>query len=386
MSAIDEAIQILNKQWYVAVTTGLGLDPSQFQLMQGNCALGTTSQSIWNITDAIPPVSVNNYFNPNSFNHFSQTYEAVINNLNSQQNYKLQELLGDSYDDWAAYRKNYILQNPDKTQIDAFSVWGKANLDNSDLNKGITYLKQKDVVSTAVDMLYAANNQYAYNITIDDVKYAISKAVTKTITMDSRNSSSDISKSWAKGSASSRYGFFSASASASWSKYTSIFIEKGFSMNATFKHVATISSSPYATKTSASAFSKFNPWFYSPALKAAKSDPSNLTWQQGNPSWDSTFGPNGNLLRLNSGLIVVDGVQTTITLDVDYSSIDQQELSASLKGGYWPFFSAEGSGGWSHQVSKSDNGKLVITSNQPEGNYTILGALVSPIDTVFGNN
>jgi hypothetical protein len=64
MSQVNEAMQTLTAQWYNAMVDGLGLSPEEFQLYQGPNSMVTTSQDMWNIFDAVPPASVNNYYDP----------------------------------------------------------------------------------------------------------------------------------------------------------------------------------------------------------------------------------------------------------------------------------------------------------------------------------
>ncbi|MCC5667317.1 hypothetical protein LC653_26400 [Nostoc sp. CHAB 5784] len=68
-------------QWYSAVVEKCHLDPTTFQLMQGNLILNYTSETLWNIFDVIPPKSLNHFYNPAQINLFSDNYGAIIQNL-----------------------------------------------------------------------------------------------------------------------------------------------------------------------------------------------------------------------------------------------------------------------------------------------------------------
>ncbi len=92
------------------------------------------------------------------------------------------------------------------------------------------------------------------------------------------------------------------------------------------------------------------------------------------------------MLRLTVALIVVDGIDVTITIKFNVSSTDKTNVEASLKVGFWPFFSAQGEGGWNHAVENQDGQNLTIHSTCPQGNPNVLGVLVDPIDLVLGGS
>lgn len=102
-SEAAQAMATLNAQWYNAIITGCNLDPSTFQLVQGNSPLGTTSEMLWNVLDVVPPLSVSNLYNPSQANVFSSDYGAVIANLNPQNAQSFQNAMGDYYPQWTAY-------------------------------------------------------------------------------------------------------------------------------------------------------------------------------------------------------------------------------------------------------------------------------------------
>ncbi len=90
--------------------------------------------------------------------------------------------------------------------------------------------------------------------------------------------------------------------------------------------------------------------------------------------------------RFCSALIVVDGITVNTTSTVNIASADHEQFTAAAQAGIFPFFKAQGSGGWSHDVSFQDDGGLTITSESPTGNPQILGAIVTPIKAVLGGS
>jgi len=399
MPTSTDVMATLNEQWYNAVTTQLGLDQSTFQLVQGSMALGSTSDAVFQIFDAIPPLSLTQQFNPSGFNSFSAAYAAVINNLVPQNNAgSLQNVLGDQYIAWVNYRKNPsnlpnplptdAQGNPDVTaaQVAMFSRWAIANLDAGTTKAGVTILQQTDAVSVAQAALLAAKGKYAYTSTIARVKAAILSGQAKTASFDSTQESSDTSHAWAGGKASGGYGFFKFSASGNWDKFNQQVEENGVKVSAQFQNVATVPGQPLQVAQPLDPdLSKYVPWFNSAALNLAFRNSNNRVWQQASPTWNDTFGTSGNLQRLAVGLIVVDGIQTTVTVNYSLTTEDKQSVEGALKFGFFPFFTASGSGGWTHEITNSDTRSFTLTSSSPAGNPQILGVLVSPIDAVLGS-
>ena len=95
--------------------------------MQGNSPLGTTSETLWNMLDAVPPLAINNYFNPSQMNVFSTDYGAVINNLREQNASKFQNDMGDYYSQWVAYKKTNPTIPPGGITV-LFNNWAQMNL------------------------------------------------------------------------------------------------------------------------------------------------------------------------------------------------------------------------------------------------------------------
>ncbi|HEY7769860.1 hypothetical protein, partial [Longimicrobium sp.] len=110
----------------------------------------------------------------------------------------------------------------------------------------------------------------------------------------------------------------------------------------------------------------------------------NTVWNNTPPTWATTFGPNGNLQRVTSGLVIVDGITITITSNAAYSSSDQQEFQEASSGGFWPFYDSSQQSGWTSNVTFDDQGTLSATISSPGGNPQILGAMVTPMAQALG--
>ncbi|WP_281990575.1 hypothetical protein [Aquimarina aggregata] len=384
-SAAGKAMGTLTKQWYNAVVAGLSLSPKNFQLYQGTQSIGSTSEYIWKILDAIPPASVNNYYDPNQSNNFSQDYQAVIGNLKPISDNSFQNCMGDYYNEWMTYLKSAdapadIFESADKMST-AFKKWALINAPSqSGCVSSLISSFYNDIVTIANAMFASAqadDKGYAYNVTIADLNNAITTAPAKKFTMNSKTESSSISHTWAEASTSVFFDIFSFGGGGTFDKLSTQATSAGLDISASFKHVTTLPGGPLAKPSNDPILSSYKPWYNSAAFGRAYGTEDNTVWKNGAPSWETTFGPDGNMQRVTSALVVVDGIDITITSETSYSSEDQKTITAQVKAGVWPFFSASGSGGSSTNVTFSDSGAMTITITNPAGNPQLIGVLVT---------
>ena len=180
------------------------------------------------------------------------------------------------------------------------------------------------------------------------------------------------------------YGFFRGSASTSWDKFSQDIQQQGVQLNVAFEKVATLIGSPLSTPNALdNDLSKYLPWYDSKVIQTAYTNNNNNVWKRTVPTWEDTFGPNGNLKNLSVALIIVDGITSTMTTTASVSQDKQEEFRANSKAGYWPFFTAEGEGGWRTDVTFNDHGQITVTSTSKAGNPNVLGVLVSPFKDAF---
>ncbi len=392
MSEVQKAMQTLTQQWYNAVVTGLSLDPKNFQLYQGTATTGSTSEWIWNILDAIPPASINNFYNPNQSNNFSQDYQAVIAHLKPDSDNSFQDCMGDYYTDWLTYLQSDKAPDDifeDATKMsNAFKKWALVNApDQVNCAASLIATFFNDIVTIANTMFanaQASGKGYAYNTTIAQLKNSLQQAPAKSFTMDSKTAKSTLDHTWAKASVTGGWGFFSFSASSTYDKLTTTATNAGLEIDAKFSHVTTLASGPLAKVSTDPILSKYTPWYNSAAFSRAYGTKDNTVWKNGSPNWDSTFGPSGNMQRVTDGLVVVDGIDITITSSASFSKDDQRTITAAASGGYWPFFSASASGGNTTKVTFSDSGEMTATYTSPAGNPQLLGVLVTETSDFIG--
>jgi hypothetical protein len=389
MSSVQQAMETLTKQWYNAITKGFSLSPNNFQLYQGNLSLGNTSEWMWDIFDTVPPESINNAYNPAQGNSFAQQYGNVVNHLVvSSGAQAFQTCMGDYYMDWMDYVKkngNFSIATDPSAAMKTFQNWAATNA--PDKISCATNLVQavNDPVNQAVMMFALANGKYAYNETIGDLKAKITDTHSKSVQLNSQTASSDTSHTWAGGGVSVVYDLFSFGGSGSYDKETSKAWSAGLDISLSVDDQITFTAGPLKTPhDSDPILSKYQPWYNSAALGNAYQTKDNTVWKPGTPSWDSTFGPNGDLQFMCASLVVVDGVSFTLKSNAAYSSSEQTKIQAAAKLGLWPFFTATGQGGFQNKVTFDDSGNMTVTQSSPKGNPIVIGVLVSKMSDVLG--
>lgn len=390
MSSSEKAMQTLTAQYYNAVINGCGLQASNFQLVQGTAQIGSTSEPLWQILDSIPPQSIGHYYDPSQHNLYSQTYGGVVVHLKPQNSTEFQTQMGDYFNQWMTYTGT-LPALPAGGMLELFKNWSQMIMPPGQaancyqLYSVLGYGAITLGAQAWIDMLNAPPNPgiAAYSRTIAMLRNDLESAPPKSFTLNSATESSDISHTWAKASVSGAYDFFFGAASSSYEKWTEQIATASLSMTVKFGKLTTFVAGPLYQPSTDMILKEYTPWYNSKALSIAYHENNNDVWMHGAPTWAGTFGPTGNLQRFCTALVVVDGVTLNVSSQVGLAKGEQKQFSVAISGGFWPFFKANASGGWSHSTSFDDNGNFAVTSVCSAGNPQILGVLVSPISASF---
>jgi len=382
--SMQQAMETLNAQWYNALTSALNLNPSTFQLVQGNSVVGSLSETLWSIFDSVPPQSVNNLYNPSQFNSFSANYGSIINNLNQPGSNQFQNDMGDYYPVWSAY---LATQNtlPTGGLMQLFQTWSQLHMPAGQAMQCYTDLANiyQGAVYSAIAMWLNAGGSgetnKVYTITVEQVKTEVAEAPSGAVSMNSQTQSSDVSHTWAEGEVGGWYDMFAGEAGGSYDELSMDLITAGLNITAQFSHILTMPAAPLSQSSQDPILSQYKPWYDSAALNLAYQNNNNVVWKNNPPTWDNMFGANGSLLRVCSALVIVDGVNITAVSEAGFNSTQQQQVKAQATAGFWPFFEASVSGGWSNDFNFSDEGQLTYTASSPVGNPLVLGVIVTPI-------
>ncbi len=383
-SSASQAMQTLTQQWYNAVTTGLNLR-GQFQMVQGNIAVGATSQALWTLMDTVPPDSLTQFWTPGSYNSFASNYGSVLSRIHSNASGSFQTAMGDYYNTWMTYLKSNPPAPPIASTLPPlFQSWAYANMSPEQAQSCYTALQATliDPIGAAQQMWITAGGQggvKAYGTTIETLDSQIAMAPSGNASLNSQTSSSDVSHTWANGSVDGFFDIFFGKAGASYDATTSVVTNAGVDITVQFQHVATIPVTPLETGSVTAGPTTYPSWYVPAALQTGYNNNNYQIWQPGSPDWNSFFGATGSMQRGTSGLVVVDGIKITVTSLSSIAEADRQQVQASFEAGFFPFFGVSGSGGWSNAFSFNDSGEFVASSSCPIGNPQVLGILVTPI-------
>jgi hypothetical protein len=384
--ASNEAMETLTAQWYNAMITGLGLSNQQFQLYQGPNSMVKTSQDMWNLFNAVPPTSVNNYFDPNQANNFAQDYDLILSALITNPDTDFQNCMGDYYSKWQTYFANNDPKTWDAQGVsDLFNKWAIKNAPaKASCVSGLTKAFINPI-NIANNMFESAKGSYAWNRTIDGLQTALAGGASKSFTMSSNTQSSDVKHTWAGGGVSVIFDLFSFGGGGSYDNLSSKATSAGVEISAKFTKVTTFAAGPYAQADANNPIlADYSPWYSSAALAKAYTTKDNTVWNNQVPTtWDTAFGTNGFLQRMASGIVVADGVEITMSSRTSYSSSEQTQIHAAAKFGFWPFFRASGGGGTTTSVTFDDNGVFTSVTKIALGNPQILGVIQSSMSSIF---
>jgi len=392
MSSIQDAMNTLTAQWYNATVTGLGLDPQQFQLYQGTQSVMSTSQTMWAMFNAIPPMSINNYYDPSQNNDFTGNYQDILSSLNAASNSDFMSCMGDYYSMWTDYLQKNPIPLTDNTSKNvelittAFNNWAVVNAPGkSGCLSALTKI-YIDPINQAILKFSSAADKFAWDRTIDELTSALKQAPTKTYTLDSNTESSDVKHTWANGNTSFFFDIFSFGGGANYDQLSEKVLKSGLKLDVSYDHVTTFVAGPLSQENQNNPILKtYSPWYSSAALALAYQTKDNTVWSpSGMTSWEKEFGANGTFQRTTSSIIAVDGIKCTMTSTATFDSSEQQTITGAASAGIWPFFDIKGSGGSETVVKFHDDGTFTITTTLPQGNPQIIGILQSPMSKQFG--
>jgi len=379
----------LTLQWYNTLVAGLNLTSDDFQLYQGSTSIGTMSDWLWTILDAIPPESLNNYYDPSQSNLFTQGYQSVIAQLKSITDTSFQYCMGDYYSIWNSYLKTAIIPNgfytDKKIMTDFFETWATENAP-SQVKCANTLVDSffNDYVTIANTMYASAVNSkigLAYNISIEEVNQLLQQSKGASFSSTSTDISMRKKVAWTTKIDTQNIDFFSIGTSLK-SRQSSLsqrLTSNTIHVEATFDAITTVEGLPLAEKTSLSSLQKFLPWYNNQAFARAYDTKDNTVWKNGVPSWDTTFGATGNIQRDTYALVIADGINLKITSEANFSKIETDILNEVITEGNWPFYIPNNGVIQKNLAATNTSGNMEITTVSKKGNPQLIGVLVSDI-------
>lgn len=386
----------LTLQWYHSLIAGLSLDPQTFQLYQGSASIGSQSEWLWDILDAIPPESINNYYNPIQANLFSQNYAAVIGQLLPISTNNFQNCMGDYFGIWNTYLHSTTLPSnfydDPKVMSQVFTSWSTINAP-SKINCAQKLIAEffGDIVTKA-NVLYAnataQKNALAYDITRNEVLTKISIAPGASITFNNSKPSRNTINAWTKKTQVKNLNFFGGPDQNHklnmdvLSSLSQKVISNTISIRATYDHVLNIEGHPLQNKSITPSLSTYLPWFSPAAFSRAFGTKDNTVWKHGLPNWETTFGPNGNMQRDTYGLLIVDGMDIHMQSTANYTLAEQKTVLTTKNSGVWPFYMNEKTTAAQNNITFNRGGNMIIHTSSNVGNPQLIGVNVNTLSSI----
>lgn len=371
--------------WYNTLATALKLDDNSFQLTQGSLPLESTSVPLFQMCDSVPPMSIGYHFSTSQWNRFSQDYQSLLFALKpgSSAN-ELQQVLGDSYFAWIKYRNAFYQENPTSTesQEDLFKAFANQRLDPSLAQTAIAAY-EKSSISPINEAIAAFKNQAnylqgtpKYNQTIEQVNALLVRGDSASISYDSSTAETDVSHTWAEGGMGGGI-------------ILDIF-DVGGEGAGTFNQInQTASSSKVTIQGSISKYATVpvgpGAWFNSGVMNNAyKNKDNNNVWDvNSQTTWETCFGTDGNMQRVISSLIIVDGLDITVTSHASFSKDDYQKITQESSIGIFPFFFGESESTHTKHFTYNADSSISVTIKSNVGNPKIIGVNVIDIAEAF---
>jgi hypothetical protein len=161
--------------------------------------------------------------------------------------------------------------------------------------------------------------------------------------------------------------------------------------HARFDHQARFKASPLATREIVGS-KEYPAWFSAGALRYAYETQDGTVWPAGmKPTWDQTFGPSGNLSRVSTDIVLVDGVNVDLESEADLTADELGALRQAAAAGVTPLFSIASpvelqTAGFRPVAAAplrlsitTEGAMLKIHIESPPGNVMLFGVIATPL-------
>lgn len=378
------ATTTLQNQWYNTLSAAVGGNAS-FQILQPNDPIPpqATNDLVWQFFNNLPPDSLNFNLTLSGGNQFYSDYAGVLSQLQSNALTNFQAVLGSYYPLWQQYLGT-INPFPSLTQLpNVFYNWALVNAPTvAGPGRSAYQAALLDPIFTAQTMALNTsafvNNTPNFTQGVSQLFQQIPNGTSVSISFDTDTASSNVINTWAQGDSGIFFGIFGQSDSST-SQLSEIFASSRVTASINFQKMITFVADPPGAP---------NGWYSSGALSQAYNASSGgAPWRsEANPNWNSTFGANGDMQRFLTSLIVVDGINATITSYAQFSSSQQTTIQKQSSSGFWPFYWNSGSNTFQQSVNFRTDSSMVYTVTSQTGNPMIIGATVLPAGQYLGGN
>jgi hypothetical protein len=384
LGGTPQAVVDLQNNWYLALDQVVGGN-ANFQIIQPNTPIApqATDDQLWQYFNNLPPAALNNNLTLSGGNQFYSDYTAVLSQLQSNALTNFQNVLGSYYPLWQRYLAT-VSPFPTLQQLpNVFYNWALVNAPTvAGAGRSAYQAALLDPIFQAQTMALNTagfvNNTPNFTQGVTQLFQQIPAGSAQIIQFDSAKHYGDVSQTWAHGNSGAFFGIFGSS-DATTSQLSQQFASARVTATIHLQHMITFVAAPPGAP---------NGWYSSAALGMAHSaSTGGQPWRAGaDPSWESTFGPDGNMQNFVSALIVADGINATITSYAQYSASQQTQIQQQQQSGLWPFYWSSSSSSISTNVSFNSDSTMTYSISSPTGNPLIIGALVQPAGQYLGGN
>lgn len=391
---VQQAMTTLSAKWYNALVSGSGLSRSEFQLVQGYGAIGTTSESLWRILDQVPPDSFCRRHDPAKARSFLGAYSDLSENAIAGGALRFRKCMGDFFALWENDKANLDPMPISALQwVREFVDWACVSLPNALTQKCINHYKTAllDPTFLAAHLLTAFKFTQrtaavpAFTLTSRKLTELLDRSEPRSIMFNSMDAPGSLAGAWSQAQEGGTFNLFGGSQGTDHIAPTLKLTNAGVNVRCTFQKLVSAQARPLARPSYDPDLKDCTPWFSPAALQSSYESGLEPSWNpKAMADWEWNFGPNGNLPRACVGLVVADGIKLTLTSKAGLTVDEQVDFSRHASEGIFPFFKRSGAEGWVTDWSFDRAGNAIVSSSCKPGNPQLLGVLVNGISEMLG--
>jgi hypothetical protein len=366
----------LQNGFYNAISQVLGYPPgSPFQLLQpyGDLPSKTTNQTLWAYFNNIPPHVLTQIYEESGGNQFFSDYKGLLSALVPPvSTTTFQTDVGETcFKAWVSYIQGLATQPPVQQWPQMFRNWAMLRFPS------VATVGASDLAAIILDPVSAAQLTLVtygapdWSLGYSDLVSQLGNAPNMKFSASTSNMDFSTKSDWAQSSTEGLFGLWANSSSSS--SQSSTFAASAVTLNGSFAHVTTFAAVPGL-------------WYNSAAMGEAFSAQSGPPWNpKANINWQNTFGVNGNMNQFAGNIVVVSGINFTVTSSAVYSKTDQATITQNESAGLWPFYSTSSSSGQSAASFDQKTGQMTIQITSQPGVPIVLGCGVLPVNEYLGH-
>jgi hypothetical protein len=364
-------MEVLQDRWYRSLAAALSSSPARFQIDQPCTPVPTSDAGLWAIQNTVPPLTPTVNHDAGSVDTMFGKYVAVA----QQMRFPLAELaahIGEqNFAAWTTYVEQ--LGHPPAAQLPAlFHEWALRHAPDV-ANIGVSDLTTAALIDAAALALAPYNGPDAeppdFAGGYGDLAAMLAAVPGASVWLDSAAIPVDDTTTLAHNVVNGMWSGLSPASSLS-----SMFASSHVTVQATFEHLVRWTSTPGA-------------WYDSSLLGLAYSTRASPPWPTTpSPTWDELFGPSGSLQRLLASLLIIDGLQATVTSSATYEAAAQQAITDHAAAGLWPFYLKTSGTAVTNTVSFNATGTMTIVISAQPNHPLILGGDVLGIAQYLGRS